>query len=133
MNLKFGAEHITEEMYKNPEGYIPDGDYCYKSTGIQGINEDGLPYRKVENCPFWDVDIDMPYQENGYCHLLKQGDWDMNLDSLDTTIVDYCPDHPELVGKTYRELITMDDCPIPLFSTSLLWDQCKECGVNDDR
>ena len=26
-------------------------------------------------CPYWDIRNDKPYQLNGYCELLKIGDW----------------------------------------------------------
>ena len=59
-------------------GVIPPGPYCYEN----------------EICPYWDRIKDREYQEDGYCHLLKKGDWDENI--------------------------------------FLLWDKCKECGLNDD-
>ena len=66
---------------KNLEKVIPRGLYCY--------NEDGA-------CPFWDTFPSMPEQQNGYCHLLKTGDWEEET------------------------------------AVSLLWDQCKECGINPE-
>ena len=62
------------------EKVIPKGDYCYDENGI---------------CPYWDIKLDKPEQENGYCKYLNRGDWE----------VDYL---------------------------SLLWDQVKECGVNEN-
>ena len=59
---------------------IPKGCYCYDENG---------------NCPYWHLFKSLPKQENGYCHRLKAGDWE--IDRL-----------------------------------SLLWDQVKECGINDD-
>lgn len=70
---------VDGKYFKNPERYVPEGIYCYNEKGI---------------CPFWDIDETKEVQENGYCHLLKQGDFDF-----------------EHFG--------------------LLWDKCKECGVND--
>lgn len=117
MKLKYGIEHITDDMRQHPESYVPKGTYCHGTT--RGVH-----------CPFWDCDGEMPVQENGYCHLLEEGDWEINIESLDTTILEYDPQHPELVGKTMRELLAVENCPVPMFGTSLLWDQCKECCVN---
>lgn len=52
---------IDDKYFNNPEQYIPVGTYCYNSDG---------------RCPFWDKDKSKMPQENGYCHYLKQGDWD---------------------------------------------------------
>jgi hypothetical protein len=119
MKLKYGTDHITAEMWKNPEAHVPAGMYCHGAT-------------RGDRCPFWDFDVEMPRQENGYCHLLRESDWDMNIESLDTTTLEYDPQHPELVGKTMRELLEVENCPVPMLGTSLLWDQCKECGINDE-
>lgn len=132
MALQRGDGHITQDMRDNPEKYVPEGMYCYSSTGESGVNAEGIPYRKVQKCPFWDYDPDMPNQENGYCHFLREGDWGINIDGMDTTTLEHCPDHPELEGKTQRELALIEDCPIPILNVSLLWDQCKECGINDE-
>lgn len=70
------------------ESLIPKGCYCYTRPDSSNID-------KIELCPYWDKDQDRESQGSGYCHFLKQGDWDF-----------------EWLG--------------------LLWDQCKECGINDD-
>ena len=46
-------------------------------------------------CPFWEHIKDKEEQEDGYCHYLNRGDW-------------------ELPGL------------------GLLWDQVKECNINDE-
>lgn len=43
---------------------IPQGIYCYDEEGL---------------CPYWSIDKDHLSQENGYCHFLKKGDWEMEL------------------------------------------------------
>ena len=62
------------------ESKIPNGMYCYDDNGI---------------CPYWSLREDKPYQDNGYCAFMKEGDWDID-------------------------------------GVGLLWDQVKECGVNED-
>jgi hypothetical protein len=47
--------------YKDVEKMIPKGPYCYGSNGIL--------------CPFWRKIDNKPDQLNGYCTLLKVGDW----------------------------------------------------------
>ena len=73
------------------QSFIPPGVYCYSKTEPL---PDGIGRRILDLCPFWELRDDKPEQENGYCHYLKSGDWDM--------------------------------------AGGLLWDQCKECGINDD-
>jgi hypothetical protein len=52
---------IDREKFDHPENYVPKGMYCYDGD-----------YR----CPFWDVNENKDEQRNGYCHLLKKGDWE---------------------------------------------------------
>lgn len=78
-------------MRRASKANIPKGCYCYDENGT---------------CPFWSLDIDRPYQRNGYCSFLQVGDWD-------TRVPDDMPGFPES-------------------ALSLIWDQCKECGVNED-
>lgn len=51
---------------------IPPGSCCYTHTGE--MNDQGMP--KISLCPYWARDPKHPSQENGYCALLKEGDWD---------------------------------------------------------
>ena len=48
---------------QNPLKYIPDGMYC-------------TDYDTYIACPFWDIDPDLPDQENGYCYLMGSSDSD---------------------------------------------------------
>jgi hypothetical protein len=84
---------IDPELLKDPEKHIPFGLYCYAQASKEG---DYIP------CPFWDRNENRPQQLNGYCHYLKQGDWD---------------------------LLGLDEWDID--GTGLLWDQCKECDINE--
>lgn len=80
---------IDDIYFINPEQYIPNSFYCHGDF----YNEEKKTWDYI--CPFWDYDKTKSEQENGYCHLIKKGDWDF-----------------EYMG--------------------LLWDKCKECGINDD-
>jgi hypothetical protein len=58
-NKKFRKENLA--LFVNPQEYIPQGhSYCYGKNGT---------------CLFWDEDKKTNNQESGYCHLLKNGDW----------------------------------------------------------
>lgn len=65
---------------------VPEGPYCYGKDG---------------RCPYWKRNGMKRAQENGYCRLLKTGDW-------------------ERVRNGKR------------MGFGLLWDQVKECGINDN-
>lgn len=43
---------------------IPSGLYCHAEDDMTRI------------CPYWSKSLEHPYQENGYCALLGEGDWD---------------------------------------------------------
>lgn len=73
---------------------IPEGSYCYTIKKIVADNDLGFRI-KTKSCPFHEISPIFPTQLNGYCHLLKRGDW-----------------------------MTKKGC-------GLLWDQCKECHLND--
>jgi len=90
---------------------IPKGLYCYS------IDSDGHEVR----CFYWgvDKDHDLP-QENGYCSYLEKGDYDLNREEIWTTY--FVKDGIKKEG-TAAELGE---------KLSLLWDQVKECGINDE-
>ena len=67
-------------------------------------------------CPYWSIKDELPNQYNGYCAYLEQSD------------VDLCCDM-ELENMRTGEVERGCDVPFPV---SLLWDQCKMCGINDD-
>lgn len=83
---------------------IPEGLYCGTIKG--------------DICPYWAINPDKPYQMNGYCHFLEKGDWDLNREAH---IIEVYPDE----DKEIKPAGTSCDFP-----WSLLWDQCKECGIN---
>ena len=82
--------------------------YCYDDNGL---------------CPYWDMIDGLPHQESGYCHYLKRGDIDRNNDE------NYILQQIDLkTGKVIKEI----PAPDAEFPIGLLWDQCKECGINED-
>ena len=50
-----------------PTDIIPEGMYCYSR------DTDGSFIR----CPYWELRGDQEEQNNGYCHFLEEGDWDV--------------------------------------------------------
>ena len=60
---------------------------------------------------------------NGYCAFLEKGDWELEREM--EVIVKHSKDSRFQEGSVLRG----DEIPIPI---SLLWDQCKECGVNEE-
>jgi len=102
----FGIEILKLLPKKIKERFIPKGFYCYEW-------KDG----ERKWCPFLEHRKDKPEQECGYCHYLGKGDWDIN--TSDRVFVN-CKTGEKILAK---------DMPIPV---GLLWDCCKECGVNDE-
>jgi hypothetical protein len=93
------------------ESFIPDGMYCH---GMGSDNE--------YICPYWDFDDERPHQENGYCHFMEKGDWNINTEGEQH--IAYSKDHPEWVDDKVS-----DHPELPQIGWGLLWDQCKECGI----
>lgn len=113
------------DMLSLPEKYIPHGYYCY----TQGRNEP---------CPFWEnKQGEYPHHEDGYCHYLGVSDWDLNEQGSNKKIV-YVSDGMDksLIGQTMEEVFDGEEEIDPIsgkkihFTSSLLWDQVKECEVN---
>lgn len=80
---------------------IPKGLYCYDGRGT---------------CPFWSIVEYKPEMFNGYCSYLRKGDWDLNKEA---EIWD------AKTNKIIKRKGEKSETP-----WSLLWDQCKECGIN---
>ncbi|MFA5154545.1 MAG: hypothetical protein WC554_18520 [Clostridia bacterium] len=85
---------------------IPKGPYCYT------YDEAG----EYKLCPYWDTIKGVSKQYNGYCSYLEKGDMDLEQEM-------------ELTDMKTGEKIKGDKLPFPV---SLLWDQCKECGINKE-
>jgi len=97
-------------MIKKDPNLIPKGIYCHESGSLTKI------------CPYWSIDNTKPEQANGYCAYLEKGDWDFNIEA---EIVQIDP-------KTKEETIFSKKGEVPDMPWSLLWDQCKECGINEE-
>lgn len=52
---------------------IPFGDYCYTRNGFD-LSKPRL--HSVTPCPYWSLNPDKPYQDNGHCAYLGVGDWE---------------------------------------------------------
>jgi hypothetical protein len=98
---------MKEDIETKDTKAIPKGMYCYDENGI---------------CPYWASNPDYHYQENGWCAYLERGDWEMNDDKKWS--VTYVKE-----GEPNRKLQSAHELGIPM---SLLWDQCKECGINEE-
>lgn len=95
------------QMREEPELYIPkDTCYCYDNNG---------------KCPFSDYAENMGPQNYGICHYLGTSDFEINKKQNNNDAG--CWSHS---NQTTAELFWEQ------FPHSLLWDGCKECGINDD-
>lgn len=99
----------------NPETVIPTGMYCYKYIG-KSYTDDGILILRTHHCPFWSLNKKKPKQANGYCSYLGKGDWDLAY-------------HPHV---TWEHGHAVDYIDTEMTMYGLIWDCCKECGVNDE-
>jgi hypothetical protein len=97
---------------KKDESLIPVGHYCYT------YDHNG----KYIVCPYYDVIQGAPEQADGYCHFLEKGDIEIGEDAKASSSV--------MITQNGVEL-NKDEVPDFIF-TGLLWDQVKECGINDE-
>ena len=85
---------------------IPKGYYCYSLTS-----------KSYKRCPYWSINKNYPKQFNGYCSYIEKGDWELSIQYNKTA-----------KWRNTKGQFCESDKFLPL---SLLWDQCKECGVNE--
>ena len=83
---------------------IPKGLYCYTPLGIES-QTDGVPIFKVHSCPYWEC-------------------YDSKIHG------DLPEDRKEQTGGCYCKYLKLGDWMDN--GTNLLWDQVKECDVNND-
>lgn len=62
-------------------------------------------------CPYWKRRDDLPKQYNGYCAFLEKSDVEIAQE------------------RELEDCRTGERVRLP-FPVSLLWDKCKECGIN---
>jgi hypothetical protein len=98
---------------------IPKGIYCYTFVDEEPIiDEDGISHFKINSCPYWgnkDINgVKMPW-----CHYLNKGGWDNR---------DYIPEERNKILEYYNNDEKKMDEELCLM---LLFDGCKECGIND--
>lgn len=96
---------------KKDESKIPMGLYCYTS------DHNG----EYMLCPYWDRVEGAPEQADGYCKFLEKSDIDLGRESRE---------NPDVVISENGVEVNKEDVPDFIF-TGLLWDQVKECGIND--
>ena len=78
-----------------------------------------IPYGYTcEDCPYWDLNEDYPEQENGYCGYLEKGDWELHFEGEIRE------------GDKDEKVLTLEEKEALPFCFSMLWDGCKECGIN---
>ncbi len=103
-------DDILELIHKShhPEEFIPKNP-CY-----------------CDGCPFWDRRENVGSQNFGYCHYLREGDFEINKRTNNNDNGCWSNGLEEPMEGTTAELFWEQ------FPHSLLWDGCKECGINDD-
>lgn len=92
-------------MNKNKK-LIPRGYYCY-------IYKRG----KRLICPYHCFVSALPEQFNGYCIFLEKSDLNLSI---------YRNKHANWRNRKGEKIKVKDFLPL-----SLLWDMCKECGINE--
>jgi hypothetical protein len=88
-------------------------------NGRQGQFSDskGLLLLRCKRClSYWSLREDRPEQYNGWCDYLGKGDIEIAQEM-------------EVRNAKTGEVCKACDLPFPM---SLLWDQCKECGIQCD-
>ena len=109
--MKVSKKVIKKQYPKEVLKTIPKGPYCHGTIGRDPV------------CLFWFHIKGRPKQENGYCALLGKGDYELNREPHISIVTSY------IEGKAQKPIKIKYDAKHPDWS-SLLWDQCKECGLN---
>jgi hypothetical protein len=92
---------------KKDKSKIPYGYYCYEKLEFIAAKN---ACKIIGQCPYWSIRNDKPEQLNGYCSYMEKGDWEI------------CKERKWVNPETGEE-VELD--------ISLIWDQCKECGINE--
>lgn len=97
---------------------IPKGTYCYARLRITRKGQ----IKVVGLCPYWSQRKNKPKHENGYCDYLKKGDWDLNKEKRWSKAYDKSGKKVKTKWQNAKEIG---------FPMSLLWEQVKECNINE--
>lgn len=92
-------------MEEKDTSVIPNGHYCYSYDSDNNLIK----------CPYWKIIPDRPEQENGWCDYLEKGDVEIIAE-----------------GGYYQVDKNNNVIPNSEIGFSLLFDSCKECGINID-
>lgn len=93
------------------ESKIPAGLYCYTYEN-----------NEFKICPYWDKVEGGEEQADGYCHFMEKSDIDLGREAMQSSDV--------IISDVNGKEVNKEDVPDFIF-LGLLWDQVKECGIND--
>lgn len=72
-------QRAYERRIEQAKERVPQGMYCYSPSGVveEVLDASGHTYLKHEiaTCPYWKRAGNKRDQQNGYCRLMKSGDW----------------------------------------------------------
>jgi len=111
-------------MKKNKKLIPKNTYYCYDHLKVTKKSR----YKTIGICPYWSINKKYPKQNNGYCAYLEKGDWDINAEKRWTNIY-YVDKKKKKHKKTKKRYVSAYEIGFPM---SLIWDQVKECGINEE-
>lgn len=116
-------------MKKNSK-LIPKGDYCYVTIKVEKNKDSSKPPKLTLQgiCPYYRVIKSRPERLRGFCDYLEKGDLELAKERVKHNWG--MIKHRE--GKQQKRDMTKKEKEMfaKSGSMSLLWDQCKECGMN---
>ena len=113
---------IKKQYPKEVLAVIPKGYYCHGEIKVINNKSD---WNNTYICPFWFKIKTRLKQENGYCALLGKGDYELNNEVKWQEIKSINKNNK---SKKINKSKTAHEIGLPM---SLLWDQCKECGIKE--
>ena len=106
-------------MKKNKKLIPKNKCYCYNYLKPMKNGR----YKVMGLCPYWSIRKGKPKQNNGYCAYLEKGDWEINAEKRWRQI------HNKRGKDTYGKYRSAYEMGFPM---SLIWDQVKECKINEE-
>ena len=109
-------EHVTDVCVNGSntiQMIMIRGSQVNKDTSI--IPHGAYCYDENGVCPYWSYDKERHEQECGYCAYLEKSDYDLNRE-------------PRWIEPDSDTPVSANELGLPF---SLLWDQIKECNIND--